>query len=310
MKFCILGNTNNPVTGKPNDPYSWFVKTFVDGLLHNGHSPLLIDYKSSSLDKIKSFLINNKITHCFIHMIFHGKKNLDKELGMYQEVTKKIGTRFIHVVGDARTHDRHMGDVSHAIHLGLVGTRPLVDNCSPAWNIPVVYMPYSSLTYKEMGTYQKNLDFHLPLFTGNAHGHPDRSNFIRRLEQIMNIKIITTQSGQDLRNQTLDLSSSSVILGLCTGYDIDGYIDVRPFQYLGAGACMIMRKFKGMDDIIPEDLYYSFNSYDDPNIVLDYWNMIQHTDTLPMRKQAFEYIQEHHSSKVRLKQIIDILKGL
>ena len=47
------------------------------------------------------------------------------------------------------------------------------------------------------------------------------------------------------------------ILGLCTGYDLDGYIDVRPFQYLGEGAVLIARKFLNMDNIIPPDLYSS-----------------------------------------------------
>jgi len=309
MKFCIIGNTNNPVTGVKNQPYSWFCKTFIDGLLHNGHSPLLIDYKSSTLDQIKNTLLHHKIAHVFTHLTFHGKKNLDQELNMYQEVTKKLGTKFIHTVGDARTHDRYMGDVSHAIHLGLVGTHPLVENCAPVWKIPVMYMPYSSLTYKEMGTYQKNLDFGMPVFTG-SNSHEDRKKFIKGIQKRMNIKIIGTQSGKDLRNETLNLSASSVILGLCTKYEISGYMDVRPFQYLGAGACMIMRKFKGMDDFIPDDLYYSFDSYDNPAIVSDYWNEIQNIDTHPMRKKAFEYIQQNHSSKVRIKQILNILKEL
>lgn len=170
-------------------------------------------------------------------------------------------------------------------------------------------MPYASLTYDEIGMYDKSLDFKMPVFTGSENAHKDRKKFIEKLKALMEIKVIQTQGPNDLRNKTLDLSASSVILGLCTGYDVDGYVDVRPFQYLGAGAVMIMRKFKGMDELIPEDLYYSFDSYDDPQIVKQHWDEIQKTGNLRLKRRVFDYMQQHHSSKVRIKQIIDILKG-
>jgi hypothetical protein len=91
----------------------------------------------------------------------------------------------------------------------------------------------------------KDLMFKKPIFTGSPNSHKDRSQFIKKLQEIMPIKIVTTKSSENLRGRTPELSvSAKCILGLCTGYDIGGYIDVRPFQYLGTGACMIMRKFK------------------------------------------------------------------
>jgi hypothetical protein len=128
-------------------------------------------------------------------------------------------------------------------------------------------MPYSSLVYETFGSYDPKLDFKMPVFTGSPTAHVDRKKFIDSVKKIMPIKVISTMSKGDLRDRTLDLSASSVILGLCTGYDVEGFFDVRPFQYLGAGACMIMRKFPGMDELIPDDLYYSFESYDNPEVV-------------------------------------------
>jgi len=311
VKYCILGNTNNPVTNKLNEPYSWFVKSFRDGFRHNGHEPLLINYKTHNINQIKEILLSNKVQFVFTHLTFHGFKGTDKELNMYKEVTKRIGTKFIHVCGDARKEDRYMGDISSYIHMAFVTNYDLVRNCEPKWKIPVHYAPYSSLTYDIMGTYKKSLDVDMPIFTGSDAAHGDRKKYIEGIKKHMKIMIYRTQSKQDTRDITLDLSASNkCILGLCTGYDVDGFIDVRPFQYLGTGACMIIRKFKNMDDVIPDDLYYPITSYDNPKEIKDIWEEIIKTDTTKMRTTAFRYIQRYHSSQVRIKQIIDKLEGL
>jgi hypothetical protein len=69
----------------------------------------------------------------------------------------------------------------------------------------------------------------------------------------------------------------SVSLGLCVGYEIPGYMDVRPFQYLGTGAFMIMRKFQDMDAYIPDDLYVGFQTYDEPQYVKKMWERYKDT---------------------------------
>jgi hypothetical protein len=228
----------------------------------------LLDYKEMAKkpDNLHKFFLQNDFDFVFTHLSFHDIINIDRVLNMFSDIKSKKGTKFIHTCGDARKKDRYMGDISNAFHMAFVTNKELESNGSKVWKIPTFYCPYSSLTYDSMGKYDKNLDFKMPVFTGLSTAHKDRKLFITKIKK-MPIKIIETQSGKDLRDRTQDLSMSSVLLGLCTGYDIDGYIDVRPFQYLGAGALMIMRKFKGMDDIIPEDLYYSFDTYDDAEIV-------------------------------------------
>jgi len=127
----------------------------------------------------------------------------------------------------------------------------------------------------------------------------------------MKIKIFKTQSNNDLRHRTAELSKSAkCILGLCVGYEIDGYMDVRPFQYLGTGAFMIMRKYMDMDIYIPDDLYIPFYSYDDPNIVKDLWNEWKNKDTRLIREKAFQYMQFHHSSKKRIGDVLHTLNQI
>lgn len=146
---------------------------------------------------------------------------------------------------DARHEPRFAERLDGVFDLALVGQIQNIPKFQNYWNIPVYFFPYSSLTYQRIAPQNKNLAFNEPVFTGSPQAHRDRSAFIAALQRIMPIRIFQTKSGNDLRDKNAELSSSAqCILGLCTGYDIGGYMDVRPFQYLGAGACMIMRKFK------------------------------------------------------------------
>jgi hypothetical protein len=305
MRVVLLGNTALN--------YSWFILTYRQGLQRNGCEVRDMDYKSQSLLNIRDQLISYKPDYVFTHLTFHQSvNNLASVLGMYRDVTNRVGTKFVHTCNDARHEDRYMGDISDVIYMAFVGTLDLVQSGLAAWNIPVWYAPYSSLCYDKMAEPINALQFKLPLFTGSYGSHRDRKEFIDRLIKRMRIFSIGTQSQSDLRHRTPELSASAkCILGLCTGYDIDGYIDVRPFQYLGTGACMISRKFKNQDAIIPEDLYYPFTSYgaDGVNQVLEHWEKIQKTDTRPMQEKAFKYMQTHHSCEVRLKFVLEKLNG-
>lgn len=310
MKIGILGNVNNPVTGRKNDPYSWFVLTFTQGLQLNGHNPVLIDYRSTSLKEVKNIIINNQIKILFTHLTFHTVRPLGQILQLYRDVKNQCGTKVIHISMDARRDDRYMGDLSDSFYMAFVGNYEMLERGKRAWKIPTYYTPYSSLCYDKMAKPVKDLSFKEPVFCGTSNSHPDRADFIRRLQQRIPIRIFRTQSGNDLRHRTPELSvSAKSILGLCTGYGVKLYTNVRPWQFLGTGACMIMRKFDSMDDIIPEDLYYPFDSYGNDGVekVIEHHNKILKTDTMPMRERAFKFIQKYHSCKVRLRNILDCI---
>ena len=302
----ILGNTNLG--------YSWFVLTHLDGLIHNGWNVHQIDYKSTPLDSIKRMLISIKPDYVFTHLTFH--QNVHSTpivLQMYREVHKKVGTKFIHTLNDARIIDRYMEDIEGAVYAAFVGNTACIETCEKAWGVPVYFSPYSSLTYDQMAKPVKELSFQHPVFTGSPGAHKDRASFLQKLKDRIPVQIFKTQSNGDLRHRTPELSvSAKCILGLCTGYDIDHYIDVRPFQYMGTGAVFIARKFKNMDDIIPEYLYYPFDGYsnNDADYVKKLWKkFIENSDNTYTRQEAFNFIQKYHSAKVRISDVIDVLDG-
>jgi hypothetical protein len=237
---------------------------------------------------------------------------------MYRDVHSRTGTIFCHTCNDAREEDRYMGSVDGAYQAAFVGTHALATNCHKAWNIPVYYTPYSSLCYDSVAPINPELAFSSPVFTGSPNAHrkgwaDNRAQFIEDLQKVIPIEIFKTLSVNDLRARSHELSSSAkCILGLCVGYEIDGYIDVRPFQYLGSGACMIMRKFPNTEDIIPPDIYYTIHGYDQQAVedVKFLWEEIQRVDTNPMREEAFNYIQQNHSCKIRIAEVLRRLENV
>lgn len=308
-KAVILGNTKLK--------YSWYVLTHKQGLKLNGWDVLEIDYKSNSLQTIKKRILDYKPNVIFTHLSFHSHIYLTNTiLNFFKDIKSKINVRVVHSCNDARTNDRYMGDIRGVFDVAFVGTYPMVRNCQNAFKVPVFYSPYSALCYDKMANFAPDLAFDIPVFTGSPGAHragwaDDRAGFIEKLQNIMPIKIFKTQSGNDLRHRTPELSvSAKCILGLCVGYEIDGYIDVRPFQYLGTGAFMIMRKFMNMEKIIPDDLYIPFYNYKDPNLVKELWNKYKNQDMSKMKKMAFNYIQSHHSCKIRIENELNILSQI
>ncbi len=307
-KICILGNTGN----NPFSAYSWFIKTVSDGAWHLGHEVIGFDYKSHSITEIRDFLFNNDIDILFTHLTMHQFHDKFSMMEIFDNLRSLKGTIVIHTMQDARHEPRYKGDISSAFDLALVGQTENIEKFQKTWKVPVYYWPYSALTYSKMADFKEDLAFKVPVFPGNPDIHKDRSAFIRKLRSTMNIKIIKTGSKEDVRNRTGELSvSAKCILGLCTGYDIEGYCEVRPWQYLGAGACMIMRKFKGIDDIIPEDLYYPIDGYtwNDAKKVSELFEKIKKTNNMPLKERAFNFIQRYHSSKERMKQTLEIIEG-
>ena len=306
LRICILGNTgDNPLTA-----YSWFVRTTSDGMLRNGHEVVGVDWRSHTIDEIVATLLLYKPDILFTHMTFHGQHPIDNTLELFENMRRNYDTVIIHTLQDARNVPRYSGDINSSFDLALMGQTKNLKKFSRIWKIKTFYWPYSSMYQKEMADFDRDYYFDAPLFTGTPGIHYDRKEFIRKLQQVMPIYLIKTKGIKDMRDKTAELSAStSCILGLCTGYDIDGYIDVRPFQYLGAGAFMISRKFKGQESFIPDDLYIPFYDYDNPELIKE---LYIEWENRPVEKRniqykAFEYMQKYNNNIIRCKQALDYI---
>ena len=302
LKIAILGNTRLN--------YSWFVLTHRQGLKMNGHTVIEIDYKTTPLMEIYNRLVSEKPKYVFTHLTFHQHIHpAPVILDIYKKITKACGAKFIHTLCDARHEPRYNKDISDAFHMAFINQTQNLEKFQNYWKIPVIFAPYCALAQEELAKPVNELTFDNRLiFTGSPGAHKERVDFLRRVQQIMPLIYLQTQSANDLRHRTPELSiSTKAILSACVGYDIMHYNEVRPWQYLGAGACLIHRKFKGEDDLIPNDLYLEYNS---PQEVKEQFARIDVEPEMIMarRKKAFNFIQKYHNSKVRMYNIMECLE--
>jgi len=305
LKIMIIGNTDKD----PVNAYSWFVRTTTDGMRRNGHEVVGMDWKTNRIDTITQSLDLYKPDIVFTHMSFSGHRPIEKILQVFEDMRKK-NTIMIHTMQDARNIPRYGNDLSNSFDLALIGQTKNLEKFSKIWGIKSFYWPYSSMYQEKMADIDMEYHFNAPLFTGTSGAHVDRLNFITRLKQVMPIYIIKTKGVKDLRNKTAELSATTpCILGLCTGYDIDGYIDVRPFQYLGAGAFMINRKFKNQEKFIPDELYIPFHNYNNPELIRDLyieWES-KPKEKKKMKELAFKYMQKYNNNIIRTNQALDYI---
>ncbi len=310
MKICILGNTGKNI----NDAYSWFVRTTFQGLVLNGHEVVGFDYKSHSLEQINNFLLENNFDIIFTHLTFHDSPHNKYDImEIFDNLRNLNDTKIIHTLSDARTEPRYKGDISYAFDMALISTYYNIEKFQNYWKIPVYYWPYSGLTYDRMGNYKSNLDYGKPVFPGNPDSHEDRTRFLNMLQSEVDIKIIKTKSKKDVRNKTLDFSASNpAILCLSTRYEMkNGFTDTRPYQYGCAGAIMLGRPHDIQKYIIPEELWFPFYDYKDINFVKEQWEKIKKLsdhEKNNIRKKIFDFMQNHHSSKIRMKQTVELIE--
>lgn len=310
MKIVLLGRCPDKVEHL-NQIYSWMMKTTYQGLILNNHTVYTINYKNNNIDYIENKLYKIEPDIIFTHLTFHHWHDVNRMLSIFENIREYYNTKIIHTLQDARHEPRYNKDISFAFDMALVGQTQNIKKFSKYWNIPVYFWPYCSLTYNKMEKFNQKYSFNnMPVFPGSPNAHNNRAKFLKQLQAKIPIKIITTKSNEDIKNVTHIASVSiSCILALCTGYDINHYTDCRYWQYGGAGAILLGRRFKGMDDLIPRDLYYGFDSYNQKSVneCIKLYQHIKKTDNSKMRKNIFEFIQTYHNSKIRMKQTIELI---
>lgn len=308
MKIVFLGN----VLPSLDKTYSWYIRTMSQGLRILGHNVCGIDFKTNSPEVIKKKLIELNPSIVLTHMVLRGNIHpLEKMLPVLNDC-RKHGMKIIHSMQDAKLDPEYNKKISGAFDCALIGHRNNLKKLCSLWGVPVVYFPQSSMTYKEMSSSVPKYEYQRPIFLGSPNTHKDRKDFINKLRKIMRFGIIQTKSSQDIRNVTWEFSASAkCILGLCTGYNIDGYSDARIWQYLGAGGFLIQRKFLNIDKVIPDDLYIPFFGYGnkDAEYVKEMVDKHISSYNLEIRERAFKYMQQNHSSVVRANNMVKYIMG-
>lgn len=294
--------------------YSWFVLGATEGAYLNGCWVKTVDIKANTFsfirDHIYWFRPDVILTHITFHKAVDQIHGTTKLLQLLSDVRSQLKTRVCYHMGDARTSPRFANNISDSFDLGLVNNfvPDVLENFSRIWGIPCIWWPYACLQQRAIAGVVSHLRCGLA-FTGNLGGgelYQARTDFIKALQKKMEIQVFETQGGNDLRYLTPELSASADgILSLPADTDVSGYIDVRPFQYGGAGALLFQRWSDSLNKVFSEDHMVKFEGYD-PDIVLDLYDKYSkdREGNIEKRQAVFDYVQLEHSYKRRIHDVL------
>ena len=297
------------------DYYSHFLYGTMEGAIRCGAWFRPIALFGTSLDKIKEqvdfFKPNILLCHCIFNRHPH---NREEVLGMLKMLRKKYGTKVFYHAGDARTQPRYPQDISDFVDVCLVNHLEL-KQLEEIWKVKCYNWPYACLHQYRISDVDPDMVQDL-VFTGSlsdVNHHAPRAAFIKHLSQKVKVKVYPDDRIGNSRFFTDVVSASAkAVLGFQMGCDINGYVDVRPFQYIGAGALYIQDKHNNMDYFFQEGQHYA--GFERDNIesfcevyqryVVDY-----PYEGEAIRKQGFKYAQSVHSTKVRMEKVIQIYQN-
>jgi hypothetical protein len=306
LRIVCLGN----FTGY----YSAFLYGTLEGSIRCGAWFRQVQLIGQSLNEIYEQIMWFKPHILFCHMIFNKAPHNREEVFSILRKIKKVGVKIAYSAGDARMSPRFPHDISDIVDLGLLNSR-MINHYEGIWNIPCIHWPYPCFYQNNIADTDTQFK-HDVVFTGDldlGRHHGPRTNFINKLKSKVSLVTYPTPTSGNTRFQTAELSSScNVMLGFQMGLDVPGYLDVRPFQYIGAGALYFHDKCEEMDLLFKDGFHYVSFKRDDINDFMDkysYYVIKKPEEGNKIRKQGFKYCQKFHSTKERVQGVIDYFNG-
>jgi len=291
--------------------YSHFTAGVMEGAIRLGHwfrpIPLLqpIAEIAKQVDYFRPDII-------FIHQIFSAYH----EIRLAKQFLKDLRAKGIKVLlheGDWRPEPRFKEDISDYIDVGVLN-RSNTNSYSDIWKIPCYHWPYPCLQQKEIETAQDKYRADVS-FSGNItkrdnpkHPHYGRTEFLEKIGKKLNLKIYPNEEISNSRFSTpVIAASSSVIIGTQLDDDSSGYIDVRCFQYIGAGALYFHEKCKSIEQFFQDGVHYV--GYEHMNVDSFLFNYEHYVIERPekgamIREEGFNNCQENHNTMKRVKQAL------
>lgn len=290
---------------------SYFTYSIMEGAIRCGHLFRPVPFFGHPLDDIKRQILWFKPHILLTHMIFGCSEhhNQSRVLDMLRDMRK----RDIFVVyhnGDARKDPRYYHDISDYVDLGLLNQSNL-NHYENIWKITCIQWPYMCLYQEEI---QKPTELYKceMAFTGGLAStgvHKERTRFIQELSRAgLNIKVFPTLETGNTRFQTGELAASAgAVLGVQMERNLAGYLDVRPYQYIGAGALYFHDQCKQMHmDFIPGVHYVEYKRGDVEEVIRLFGYLKKNPEEArSIRENGFRHCQWNHSTKNRMESILE-----
>lgn len=308
LRIACLGDYDNY--------YSYFNYGVMEGAIRNGAWFRPISFFSNSISDIEKQINWFKPHILFCHMIFNKRPHKREDVFEMLYKLKKSGVFIVYHAGDARHTPRYTENISDFIDIGIIN-HLFIEKYSSYWKVPCYRWPYMCL-YQDcivdpVDLYKCDIAFTGGISNDPLSVHYGRTKFIQELKDIkLDVAIFPNEKIGNTRFQTAELSASArAILGMQMVNDLPGYIDVRPFQYIGAGGLYFHDYSDSIKEYFEPKVHYL--EYDKEDLVsffslFGYYVFKKPQEGRKIREAGFRYCQRFHSTKERVKFIIDLWK--
>jgi hypothetical protein len=299
--------------GNYGEYYSYFLLGIMQGTFLNGHLFRAVPLFGQSLNQVYEQVTWFKPHIVMCHMIFNKQPHNQKDVLNMMKKIRGHGTKVYYHAGDARPTPRFEGNITSCVDAALCNHN-LMEKYQNIWQVPCYYWPYQGLNQNNIVPVESKFNCSVG-FAGsladNVH-HSPRARFINGLKQHIEVKCFPTPDSGNTRFQTAEFSSSAnVILGYQMGLDIPGYIDVRPWQHVGAGALFFQDRCADnrMNKFFKEGVHYVAFERDNVQDFVSKYNYYVNEfpeKAMQIKQTGFDYVQNYHSSKNRMESVFSL----
>jgi len=321
------------VLSKFRNYISYFSHGVIEGAIRNGWRANWVELQklndaANYKEHCESIL--EQIVRYRPHVIFcNGIFGEDSEAfpGIF-DVLLKIRKRFddckiVYHMGDPRNEPRYRNDISKLVDIALCNFGgELLEKFSDIWKVPCYHWPYACWQFPRYVEKEKRYDL---LYLGNVSEHPrykDRTPFVHYLLDNASMEVRRFPD-EEIGNTRFFLEDivpyARGLLSLAATYDLPYYIDARPFEYLGFGGLVFRPMSAGLTDIfvpfyhfipfdfIPGEHKYTMKSLEE---VYYEYTTVKRDQAEKIRRQGFEYTQNYHNYRMRVRDVILLLEGV
>ena len=300
--------------GKWHKYSSYFLHGVVEGAIQNGWSAMGVDYVDGGLELAKSALRSYKPDFIFCHMLFSddGPKVQDK-LKLLRGIKKYTGSKIFYQMGDPRIIPRHPEcKVDDLIDAVLIAHQEHEQFSS--YGVPIIYWPYGTL---KMDFPKKKENRYEMLFCGSYPSeswlYQERTRFISAMVKTKMLKTLPEEGMSNTTFVTNELASiAGAFLNILGKHDINMFLSLRPFQFIGAGALSIQKYLKGIEKVFVDRKHHIvFDNFDVKEVLNLYkYFVVKHPEKgETIRREGWEYCQQNHPYLIRMKDVIDVFSG-
>ncbi len=301
-----------------SEPYKSITKGIKQGFRKLGHDFFNVELVKNTISQTKQKIFMLKPDLVFSQCLIDGHNHdVERVLEVMRELKGRLNFKFVYQEGDYKdVSERPKVDLNF-VDLIVFNQDYQLDEHAKLWKVErekCIVFPYASFTHHSLPYFQRNFSNEFVFFGSmNLVQYPGRVKCVEKLKEAgLPLKVFCEPKayGKNSQKMNVPVYASSKI---CLSYDyvdhIKHFSSDRPFIITGTGAFCLAHRSKGLDEILIQGKHLVYFNTIEEAIKLYKFFMSRKDMRDKIRREAFKYVQAHHTWKNRCEDLIKILKG-